>query len=373
MFFGACGDAFKICPCRVRGNPLLSQLLRSKPLTVSIRTVAKAAGVSASTASRALNDDPQISAATRKLVARIARKLGYRKNAAVTELMRGFRLGGKVVEHREALALLSHYDPPTWNKDPGLEHYPQMLAGIRSRAENLGYQVNTHWLHQPGCSFARLGTILKARGVRGVIVGPLPARDQLAGFPWQDFASVALGYMLDGPALHRVQNNMYDNMALILEKLKALGHRRIGFVTHSKVEDRLGNLSAARFALHLLGLPERDRIPVLATDWAGDPAFERWLRKYQPDAVIGQMDYVLPVLKKSKRRDGGPVSFAWLAAQMNQPETGGTVPRHKELGAAALDLLASLVSHGDKGVPDEQRTILISGVWRNGITVFAME
>jgi DNA-binding LacI/PurR family transcriptional regulator len=334
--------------------------------------VATAAGVSASTASRALNDDPQISEATRKLVVRIARKLGYQKNAVATELMRAYRLGGKVVAHREALALLSHYDPAVWNKDKGLEHYPQMFDGIRSRAENLGYQLDTHWLHQPGCSFARLGSILKARGIRGVIVGPLPERDRLTGFPWKDFAAVALGYMLDAPALHRVQNNMYDNMSIVLEKLIRLGHRRIGFVTHSKVEDRLGNLSAARFALHLLGLPQPDFIPVLATDWAGDPAFERWLREYQPDAVIGQMDYVLPVLKKFKRRDGGPVSFAWLAAQINQPEIGGTVPRHKELGAAALDLLASLVSHGDKGVPDEQRTILISGVWRKGSTVFDM-
>ncbi|EIP98535.1 transcriptional regulator [Opitutaceae bacterium TAV1] len=345
-------------------------MLHSRSAKVSLPAIAAATGVSASTVSRALNDDPRIAQGTRKKVVEAARRMGYQKNASVTALMRGFRRGDNMGGHREVLAFLSHHDPREWSAQSYLEHYPQMLAGASERAENLGYRVEVFWLHEPGRSFARLGSILAARGIRGVILGPLPECAQLNGFPWEYFAAVALGYMLETPILHRVQNDMYDNMSIVLEKFSTLGLRRIGFATHSKVEQRLGRLAAARFAVHQLGLPEADRIPILFTDSAHDPALGRWLREWKPDAIVGQMDYVWPTIRKAKRREGDSVSFAWLAAQRNMPEFGGTVPRHEAIGAAALDLLISLVAHGDKGVPAEPRSILIPGAWRRGKTVF---
>lgn len=301
---------------------------------------------------------------------KVARELGYRKNVVVTELMRGFRLRENRDQYREVLAFLSHDDPQQWTANFYLEYYSQMMAGIRERADSLGYRVDVFWLHQPGRSFVRLGSILRARGIRGVILGPLPESTMLTGFPWENFASVALGYMLESPRLHRVQVDMYDNMSFILDKFVAAGCRRIGFVTHSKVEQRLGRLAAARYAMYQLELPEAKRIPILVTDRIRDPALNRWLRNYKPDAVVGQMDYVWPVIAKARRSNGEPVCFAWLAAQRNKPDFGGMVPRHEAIGAAAFDLLASLVAHGDKGIPNEPRSILIPGIWRKGNTVF---
>lgn len=56
---------------------------------VTIRTIAKKAGVSTSTASRALNDNPRISEKTRAHVKAIAQELGYRPNFSAQNLSRG--------------------------------------------------------------------------------------------------------------------------------------------------------------------------------------------------------------------------------------------------------------------------------------------
>jgi LacI family fructose operon transcriptional repressor len=324
--------------------------------------------VSVSTASRALNDDPQIAAATRQRIVKIARELGYRKNASVTTLMRSFRSGDRSGVQRETLAFLAETPPSAWT-EKHLESHNRILAGMRERAENLGYQVDVFWTREPGRSLARLGAILRARGIRGVIPGPLPKKSVLAGFPWEDFASVAIGYMLESPRLHRVQTDMYENMSVILAEFAARGYGRIGFVTHEAVEQRLGRLAAARFAVYQQELPVRKRIPALVVRSGEEPAPVEWLEKYRPDAVVSQVDFLLPQVRRIRRMDGGETGFAWLAAQLNTPDISGTVPRHETIGAAALDLLVTLVAHGDKGVPDEPRSILIPGLWREGKTV----
>lgn len=55
----------------------------------TIRNIADAAGVSTSTASRALNDNPRISKETRERVKKIAEQLGYRPNFSAQNLSRG--------------------------------------------------------------------------------------------------------------------------------------------------------------------------------------------------------------------------------------------------------------------------------------------
>lgn len=56
---------------------------------VTIKDIAKKAGVSVSTTSRALNDNPRISSATRERIKKIADELGYRPNYTAQNLTRG--------------------------------------------------------------------------------------------------------------------------------------------------------------------------------------------------------------------------------------------------------------------------------------------
>lgn len=55
---------------------------------VTIKDVAKKTGVSISTASYAINDDPRISQKTKEKILEVARKLNYHPNAAARNLKR---------------------------------------------------------------------------------------------------------------------------------------------------------------------------------------------------------------------------------------------------------------------------------------------
>ena len=55
----------------------------------TIKDIAARAGVSVSTASRALNDNPRISEATREKIKKIAVEIGYHPNYAARNLTRG--------------------------------------------------------------------------------------------------------------------------------------------------------------------------------------------------------------------------------------------------------------------------------------------
>lgn len=350
------------------GNGFITQVLRGRSSPISLPVIAAAAGVSVSTVSRSLNDDPQIPLETRRRVSQIAREMGYRKNASITALMRSFRVGGRSGSRQEVLAFLSSYGQAEWS-NKYLESHGRFLSAIRDRAANLGYRVDVFWTQEPGLSLARLGGILRARGIRGVILGPMAEKSSMEEFPWKDFASVVIGYgMLESPRLHRVQSDMHENMSLILHQFQARGYQRIGFVTHEAVEERSGRLAEAAFALYLRQIPARNRIPILAVGPRDRAALKGWLRKYQPDAVVSQGDLVLEQVKSHRRRDGGPIGFAWLAAQVNTPEVSGTVLHQEALGTAAFDLLVSLVASGDKGIPKDPRSILIPGHWRDGNT-----
>ena len=67
------------------------QALMSNVQKVNLLMVARAAGLSKATVSRALRDDPRQSVATRRRVHAVARELGYRPHPMVTALMTQIR------------------------------------------------------------------------------------------------------------------------------------------------------------------------------------------------------------------------------------------------------------------------------------------
>lgn len=73
---------------------------------VTLREVAREAGLTKSAVSLALRHDPRIPPATRRRVAACARRLGYRRNAVVAHLMSELRRGTEAGP-RATVALLN--------------------------------------------------------------------------------------------------------------------------------------------------------------------------------------------------------------------------------------------------------------------------
>ncbi len=96
---------------------------------VTIKDIAREAEVSVSTASRALNDNPRISQATRQKVKRVADKLGYQPNYNAQNLTRG---------ESNMVGLIF---PVTSNTAPANPFHFDLMRGISSTLKPLHYEM----------------------------------------------------------------------------------------------------------------------------------------------------------------------------------------------------------------------------------------
>lgn len=99
---------------------------------VTIKDVAKAAGVSAMTVSRVLNDRPDVSPETRKRVQKVINELGYAPSEIARSLSHGRSNTIGVVS-----SALEFYGPS------------RTLVGIERQANELGYSLMIRLLHDP--------------------------------------------------------------------------------------------------------------------------------------------------------------------------------------------------------------------------------
>ena len=140
---------------------------------MTIRELAKIAGVSHATVSRALRNDQCQSAATRERIQALALKHGYTTHPVVSKLMA--QLSKVRGVPRSTLALVTDWSQ--WKQHRFLAEIHQ---GISHRCEMLGYKVEEFALRDYHGSFSRLSKVLYARGIEGIIVLSLSASSGFA-------------------------------------------------------------------------------------------------------------------------------------------------------------------------------------------------
>jgi len=333
----------------------------------TLTQVAAAAGVTLTTASRAISDNPRISLKVRKHVQEVARRLSYVRNATVSAIMREYRVSSQTT-YRETVAYLCHHGPDTWNQ-PDLYFYQEVLNGAHARAVSLGYTLKPFCFTTPGLSLRRLAGILQARGIRALLLAPLPTLTSTLAFPWERFSSVAVGFMLQTPLLHRSGRDLFRDMGVIIESLTARGYRRIGFAADREIENRLANLSEGRFALFQQNLPADSRVPVHITAPFEAKGFLNWFEQHRPDVIISEDHRPLDWLRARGWRIPADVGFACISTRRDRPGVAGVIPALDEIGASGLDLVTSAVQRGEKGPPVQPHTTLVYGRWRDGGTL----
>lgn len=198
-------------------------------MAVTVRDVATAAGVSASTVSRALANPAVVDPATRERVVRVADSLGYRPNRAARGLITG-RTGNI------GLILPDLANP----------FFPSVVKAVQQRAHASDYQVfvaDTDEVPQ-----AELGLVRAlAKQVDGIILcSPrMPptdvreARDDVPVVFVNRHAGPISSVTIDTPAA----------MRSIVDHLVSLGHREMGYVAGPRSSwssrQRLGGLRSA--------------------------------------------------------------------------------------------------------------------------------
>jgi LacI family transcriptional regulator len=223
---------------------------------ITIKEVAKTAGVSTQTVSRVINNRPDVAPETFQRVQQIIAETGYAPNALARSLIRG---------RSHTLGVVAY----------GLKYFgpSRVLTGIEQQAAEMGYFIVLNLLHQPETNDVdQLLVSLFARQVDGIIwaIPEIGANRAWARAGSLQFPTpiVFVGGMA-GPGslpLAGIDNRAIGRLAT--EHLLAGGARRVGIVTGPPSwwearERRQG----WQEALQAHGLAAEDRL-VAAGDWS---------------------------------------------------------------------------------------------------------
>jgi len=325
--------------------------------------VARAAGVSKMTVSRALRGERGIAPATRQRIAAVAEKLGYRPDPAVSELMG--RLRKSRIAGLERLAWLTTYETiGGWRSNPGT---CDMYKGAVEQAHKLGYRLEEFSLHTPGMTAKRLSNILYNQSIRGIVLAPLLEHGSIEGFSWQHFATACCGHSLLSPPLHRVSVDQFEVFRIAWRQLAARGYKRIGLCVSATDNARIGYRWQGAQSVEGGMISESDCVPPMITDDWNPPAFFRWYNRHKPDVVLSFPE-AHEWLKSADIRIPRKCGFALL--RLDQAKNmAGVDHRFSDIGAAAVALVVSELSTNQYGIPKIRKSISIEPVWQDGSTI----
>jgi LacI family transcriptional regulator len=335
----------------------------------SLRSIAEKAGLSLGAVSMAMRGDTSIPLKTRERVLKIAKDLGYQRNARVSELMTLLKKQA-LGRDMETLALVQAENFTNPDETPYLE---TTITHVRKRARERGYGMEVfHW-GQNGLSSGRFQQIIKARGIRGVLFGMHREITGAVPFNTDSFASQAIGYSVVEPPMHRVVIDHYRNIRLAMAQLLARGYHRIGLMLRPETNARSRDLITAGFLDIGRRLPPTDRIaPFVEIPQAS--RIERWLKKNKPDAVIGYGGEWFNYLCPSGAPDPENLGYVFLDSEKSGPTGMAGVPYLNNIVAeVAVDQLIASLQANEFGVPEFPRTIVMTCTWQDGSTVRSLQ
>jgi len=340
------------------------------PARVTQRDLARLARVSHTTVSLALRDHPSIPVATRRRIAELARRHGYQPDPMLTAL-NAYRVSRAPSRFQGTLAWVTSFNAPhAWRDMIQAEGY---FLGAQAQAERLGYRLDEFWIGDPALTARRASEVLQSRGVRGVIVAPLPVAHGELPLAWEQFSAVALGYSLARPALHVVMNHQFRNMRHLVWHLHELGYARIGLAMPATTDERVDHNYLGGFLVAQRELPPAcARLAPLLAPSFGPGVFQRWLRRARPDAVITSASWAHQVIGwldaagQKVPRDAG---VAVASIPYSDRTISGIDENVRAVGAMAIDTVVGMIHRNETGVPATPWRILAEGTWFQGETV----
>ncbi len=202
---------------------------------VTIKDVARAAGVSVATVSRVHNDSTLVTADTRGRVRAVAARLGYSPHAGARSLS---------TRKTNGIGVLL--------PDLHGEFYSELIRGIDQRAQRHGFHLLLASSHDEKAAIAAALQSMRGRVDGLIVMSPapgahLPVRD-LTSFPVVLLNSAAVGAAFDSLAIGNA-----EGAAQMVQHLVALGHRHIAMIrgparNHDAAERLRGYHAALRAA-----------------------------------------------------------------------------------------------------------------------------
>lgn len=311
----------------------------------TILDVAREAGVSRQTVTRALNGLPDVSAATRDRVVAAARLLRYRPNRAAQDLVRGRDV---------TLAFLV--------EDFHNPYYPELAAELSRCAAERGWNLVLGDVSlDPAQVRARLASLLARvdaivlTGCRDGLVGQVPLDELRAGV--LQVPLVMLDGPPDAPVDARVDIDHADGVRQALDHLRRTGRERVAMIDSAQLPGSQ-RTQAFRALLARDGARWADDPVVLADESpaAAGAAAEEVLRRWPTvDAVLVYNDVMATGVLKALARRGVEVpgrvavvgTDGLALGALVTPELTTVAIDLQALAEQALELAAQVLAGGD--------------------------
>ncbi len=325
-------------------------------MALTLEQIAKLAGVSRSTVSRVVNDEPNVRDEVRRRVWQVIRETGYQPHAAARSL---------VTRRTQIIGVIIPESVTTLFTDP---FFSLLLAGITAACNENRYHLMLSLFNSPEGSDAIYQRVLRSAYLDGVIVASATSDDPLIPRLLNDsIPFVLIGRHLDARVTYVDVDNL-GGARMATEHLIRLGHKRIATVTGPlgmlSAQDRLAGYKRA---LEAHGLPV-DPSLIVEGDYreGGGMAAAHRLLGVSPTAIFVASDVMAVGVLKALRQEGVEVpgdialtSFDDLpVATAVQPALTTVRQPIDDLGRTAVQLLLDLINRPPDSTSVPQRLVL---------------
>lgn len=310
-------------------------------MTVTIKDVARAAGVSVATVSRVINGKGPVRDATRERIAEVAATLRY-------------------VPHGGARSLITKRTDTVGVVLPDLfgEFFSELIRGMDLAARRRGYHLLISSSHADRSEVEAVLRAMRGRVDGLVVMSPDVDARALKENLVATLPVILINSSVDGLDLDSLRVDNVGGAAAMVRHLAGLGHRRIAIVRgaggNNDAEERLRGY---REALAELGLPAEAELE-LPGDFSEEAGYRAGRRALaldpRPDAVFAANDSmaigVLAALREAGIEVPGGMALAGfddipIAPFLTPPLTSVRV-EIAELGARALERLVAILARG---------------------------
>ena len=351
-----------------------SESWQTKPShAITLRDIAEALGLDVSTVSRGMRNDPRITPVTRNRIQGMAATLGYRQNPFVNAFAAQLRT--RCLGQASARIAVVYAQNGSERK----EWFSCYLNGIRAGAESQGFGIDVLGFSIPELDSGAFLKVLRARGIRGVILMPVPVEAVRLHFSVDGFAAATIDQSLVAPALHRASPDYFRGMRLALDVLRDSGFRRIGFYTNPQELARIGRRWEGAYLQWQTTISPEDRLPIHMdpdtrtrdSEPLPDPvwktfrdAFFDWFDRNRPDAIVSNQHHFVRWLKAHGVNIPGDVMPIALGAPVPGTDLPGIDQQPERIGREAVNLVTSQIFRNEYGPPSCPVSVLVPPVWR---------